>query len=148
DADPLRAQRVDGAPAVAYLGGHVPLGFDAALAAAGIRFARERTPFGTLYTAFELTPDRYREVSPAGWTATASLHPETAPWALDREAATEWRSGERRRAGLWFQVDLSRVHPIGMVSWLPAAFQEVPTGFRVETSLDGASWSPAREASP
>jgi F5/8 type C domain len=148
DADPLRARRVDGAAAVAYLGGRVPPGFDAALAAAGIRFARERTSLGTLYTAFELAPDRHREISPAGWTATASLHPEMARWALDRDAATAWRSGERQRPGMWFQVDLGRVHPVGMVTWLPGAFQEGPTGFRVEASLDGVRWRLAREASP
>jgi hypothetical protein len=45
----------------------------------------------------------------------------------------------------WLQVDLGAVHPVGMVAWLPGAYQEVPVGYRVETSLDGVHWTTERE---
>jgi len=32
-----------------------------------------------------------------------------------------------------------------MVAWLPGGYQEVPLGFRLETSTDGAHWTVARE---
>jgi hypothetical protein len=46
---------------------------------------------------------------------------------------------------MWFQLDLGRVYEIGMVSWLPGGFQEVPVGLRLETSADGVHWRVARD---
>ena len=142
---PPLAQQVDGMPRPAYLVKDPPRGFDESLTAAGIRFTRERSVLGWLYTDFALGHEAYREIPPDGWIASASDHPERAQHAVDRDAGTHWQSRGPRRTGLWLQVDLGRVHDLGMVAWLPAGFQEVPTGFRLETSLDATSWSLARE---
>ena len=32
-----------------------------------------------------------------------------------------------------------------MVAWLPGGYQEVPLGFRLDTSTDGTRWTVARE---
>jgi hypothetical protein len=143
--DPVRAGSVDAAPSVAYLAPeHVPAGFEDSLGAAGIRFDRDTTPLGPLFTGFRLESTTFREIPPAGWTATASLRPELASHAIDRDAGTRWRT-TGRPADAWFQIDLGRVHPLGMVAWLPGGYQEVPLGFRLETSTDGAHWLIARE---
>ncbi len=143
--DPVRAARVDAAPRVAYLTrGRIPDGFAESLAAAGIRFEREETPLGPLFTGFRLEPARLGEISPDDWTATASPRPELAGHAIDRDAGTRWRA-PRRPPDAWLRVDLGRVHPVAMVAWLPGAYQEVPVGFRVDTSVDGAAWTLARE---
>src|SRR5262245_12803969 len=145
--DPLRAGLVDGATKVAYLtlaDLDIPAGFFESLAAAGIRYERELTLVGPLFTGFRLEPAAYREISPDGWSATASLRPELAGHAIDRDVATRWRA-PGRPAGVSLQIDLGRVHPVGMVSWLPGSYQEIPVGFRIETSADGVKWTVARE---
>ena len=143
--DPVRAARVDRSARVAYLAaGQSAIGFEDSLAAAGIRFEREDTPRGPLLTGFRLEPAGFREIPPAGWSATASLRPELAGHAIDRDAGTRWRT-TGRPADAWLQVDLGRVHPVGMVAWLPGSYQEVPLGFRLDTSTDGTRWTVARE---
>jgi hypothetical protein len=143
--DPRRAARVDGALRVGYLEAEQSLpGFEESLAAAGIRFDRKETALGSLLTDFRLESMPLREISPAGWTATASLRPELAHHAIDRDAGTRWRT-TMRSADAWLQVDLGGVHPVAMVAWVPGSYQEVPLGFRLDTSLDGVQWTVARE---
>jgi F5/8 type C domain len=144
--DAIRARQVDRAPRVAYLAPEqIPAGFVESLAAAGIGFEREVTPLGPLFTGFRLEPAAaYREIPPTGWSATASPRPELAGHAIDRDAGTRWRT-VGRPADAWLQVDLGRVHPVGMVAWLPGGYQEVPLGFRLDTSTDRVQWTVARE---
>ena len=142
---PPLARRVDGAAEVAYLSSNVPPGFDESLAAAGIRFAREWSVIGWLYTGFSRARGGFREVPPAGWTATALPGAARADHAIDRDASTSWTTGRPPRSGMWFQIDLGKTREVGMVSWLPAGFQEVPLGFRLETSVDGTGWTVAHE---
>ena len=142
--DPIRAGHVDGARTVAYLAPEqIPAGFADSLAAAGIRFEREETPFGQLFTGFRLEPVRWREIPPVQWTAAASSRPELAGHAIDRDAGTQWATA--RRPDAWLQVDLGHVHLVGMVTWLPGTYQEMPLGFRLDTSIDGVRWTVARE---
>jgi F5/8 type C domain-containing protein len=143
--DPVRASRVDASPQVAYraAGQSLP-GFEESLAAAGIQFDRQQTALGPLLTNFRVEPEGLREIAPAGWTATAWPRPELAGHAIDRDAATRWRT-TTRSPDAWFEVDLGGVHTVGMVAWLPGSYQEVPVGFRLETSLDGVHWAIGRE---
>jgi hypothetical protein len=46
---------------------------------------------------------------------------------------------------MWLQVDLGRPRDVAMVAWLPGAFEEVPTGFRLQASLDAQAWTTVRE---
>ena len=143
--DAVRARKVDAASTVAYLAsGRIPTGFVESLDAAGIRFDRDATLLGPLFSGFRLDPSALREIPPAGWSATASLRPELAGHAIDRDAGTRWRT-VGRPADAWLQVDLGRVHPVGMVTWLPGGYQEVPLGFRLDSSTDGVLWTVARE---
>ena len=61
---------------------------------------------------------------------------------LDRDAATLWSTGTGQEGGEWVVVDLGAVEPVTLIRWLPGWFQEMPVGLRVETSLDGQSWTP------
>jgi hypothetical protein len=99
---------------------------------------------GPLLTGFRVDPVTLREIPATAWIASASVRPELAGHAVDRDAGTRWRAA-RRPPDAWLQVDLGRVHPVGMVSWLPGTYQEVPVGFRLHTSVDGATWTLARE---
>ena len=143
--DPERAARVDASPRVGYLASGQSLpGFEESLAAAGIRFERQETALGPLLTGFRVEPAGLHEILPGEWTATASPRPELADHAIDRDAGTRWRT-TTRSPDAWLRVDLGRVHAVAMVAWLPGAYQEVPVGLRVETSVDDVHWTIARE---
>jgi hypothetical protein len=143
---PALAERVDGAPRVAYLAVSPPPGFDRSLAATGAVWTTETLPLGwRLYSGFRLEQDGHREISPDRWTATASHQPALARHAIDRDARTQWNPRASEATGIWIQVDLGEPREVGMVALLPRTFQEVPPGLRVELSLDGRSWTAAAE---
>ncbi len=142
---PPLAERVDGAPRVAYLAVNPPAGFDRSLAATGAAWTTETLPLGwRLYTGLRLEQDGHREIPVEGWSATASHQPALARHAIDRDARTSWnpRTGQ---AEIWIQVDLGAPREVGMVAFLPRTFQEVPPGLRVEVSLDGRSFAATAE---
>jgi hypothetical protein len=145
DSDPALSRRVDGAPHVAYLSGARPPGFEESVGAMGARFKARATSLGALYTSFTMEGDALREIPPTRWVVTASDRPERAQHAVDRDGSSAWDSGRPRQDGMWFQVDLGGVFDVSMVAWLPRGYQEVPLGFRLETSLDGAHWTVAGE---
>src|SRR5262249_33606290 len=140
-----RAAPVDAATSVAYVSsGRMPDGFVQSVTAAGIGFDRQVGSVGSLLTNFRLDHAAYREIPATGWSATASAHPELAGHAIDRDAGTRWRV-PARPADAWLQVDLGRTWAVGMVTWLPGTYQEVPVGFRLDTSTDGSRWTLGRE---
>ncbi|MBI3455289.1 MAG: discoidin domain-containing protein [Candidatus Rokubacteria bacterium] len=143
---PPNAVRADAAERVAILARGAGPAIERSLEAAGIRFRARSTPFGRLYTDFDLESLlAYREISPGGWRPSAFPHPELAQHAIDRDVGTEWESQEFRREGMWFQVDLGQIHRVAMVAWLPGGSEDAPTGFRLEASRDGAQWTVLRE---
>jgi len=143
---PPHAIRADAAERVAILTRGTAHAIERSLEAAGIYFQVRPTPFGQLYTDFELeAPRGYREIPATRWRASAFPHPEFALYALDRDAGTRWESREPRREGMWFQVDLGEVHQVAKVTWLPGGSDDIPTGFRLEASRDGAQWTVLRE---
>jgi hypothetical protein len=71
--------------------------------------------------------------------------PDRAGEPRDRPGRRDALPGRAATAGRLLQIDLGRVHPVGMVAWPPGAYQEVPVGFRLDTSVDGTAWTVARE---
>jgi hypothetical protein len=143
---PPLAERVDGAPRVVYLSANVPRGFDQSLAAAGVTWTAETSPRGwPYYSDFRLEHDGHREITPDGWTISASHETTSAGHAIDRDARTHWNPRAGREATVWVRVDLGRAHDVGMVVLLPRTFQEVPAGLRLEVSVDGRDWATTRE---
>ena len=138
---PPSARAVDGAPHVGWWFGGRHDAFEANLAALGVRSTfRPLGPWGGAYVNFALPAQRLRELDPGTLRVTASPNPEAAAHVLDRDALTSWSSGGPRRGGEWIQVDLGRIEPVALVRWFPRVFQEVPSGLRLETSLDGVTW--------
>jgi hypothetical protein len=76
-----------------------------------------------------------------GWRATASENDRDAPLVLDGDAATAWRTDEKR-AGQWLAVDLAAETAVARVDLLAIDWRELPVGFRVELSRDGERWEP------
>jgi hypothetical protein len=102
----------------------------------------------------------------AGWKATASHNAPVASRAFALNGVTTWSTGARQEAGMWFQVELpevvslveiqfespggSRVPPPaaspGTAAARPAPSFPVmvpafPRAYKVEVSLDGATWT-------
>ena len=138
---PPYARLVDGAETVGWwLRGRGP-GLGESLTALGAQFeARHIGDIGGTFADFALTPQALRELDPATLTVTASLNGADASSMVDRDAATFWSSGQPKRGGEWFQVDLGRVEPVALIRWLPRSYQEIPAGLVVETSLDAVTW--------
>lgn len=149
-ADPVHermaevAREVDAAPAIAWTFPRPSAAFEATATAAGLRYRRLDGPNLVAYTDFQVDPVGLADLEPAGWTATASSAPEHARFALDRLLDTVWGSREAQAPGQTFQVDLGRVEWVGALTWLPQRFDEVPSGFRVLVSEDGARWHEVR----
>lgn len=82
------------------------------------------------------------EVTPAGWTASASSTggADVAQHALDGQIGTRWTSGKQQAAGQWFQVDLGSVQPVKQID-LDANSGDYPRGYQVQVSQDGQTWS-------
>jgi hypothetical protein len=143
---PPYARAVDGAPRAGWWFGGRDRGFEAHLAALGVRFDfHPLEPRGGAYVDFVLPAERLHELDPRAFRATASANGDDAGRAVDRDAATSWSSRGTRRGGEWLAVDLGRVEPVTLVRWLPRVFQEVPSGLRLELSVDGIAWQRAIE---
>ncbi len=139
---PPYARAVDGAPAVGWFARRRSATFEANLDALGVRFDYRRVArLGGAYVDFRLPPEALRELDPGRLAVSASESPEAAPWMVDRDAQTLWRTARPQRGGEWIQVDLGAPEPVALLRWLPGAMQEVPGGLTVETSLDGRAWA-------
>lgn len=74
-----------------------------------------------------------------GWIASASDNAEAAPRVLDHDASSAWRTGNQA-PGQWLRLDLGAERVVARVDLLTLDWREVPAGFRVEVSRDGAGW--------
>jgi hypothetical protein len=133
---------VDGATRIAYVSRERgdSLRLEAGLAALGADYRAERVGPRWLYHGFSLPQLRYEEIPQARWTATADEMPERAFHAFDRNIDTLWYSEPGQRPGVAFVLDLGRVETVGMLSWLPGRYPQVPRMIRVEVSPDGLAW--------
>jgi hypothetical protein len=113
--------------------------FEESLRAAGVGHRRLEGPGFVLYTDFHLASSHV-EIEPRGWSAVASDRPQDAALAFDRRATTAWHTGRPQAPGMSYRLDLGRVETVGMVSWLPRNYQEVPQGLVIDLSVDGTSW--------
>jgi hypothetical protein len=156
---PPYGRAVDGAPRVGRWFGGRHGTFEANLAALGVRSTfRPFGPWGGAYVDFALPARRLRELDPRTLRVTAAPNSQAAAHVLDRNALSVWSTGRPKQGGEWIQVDLGLVEPVALVRWLPRVFQEVPSGLRLEASVDGVAcelqsygpfyWSAGRPSSP
>jgi F5/8 type C domain-containing protein len=85
----------------------------------------------------------FESINPDLWHITASVNPGTAPWLIDRDAATSWGTAGGQIPGQWIRVDLGKEEMVSRVDLLTLDWQEIPVGFRVEVSRDGLRWREA-----
>ena len=88
-------------------------------------------------------PGAFEPIAPASWRVTASHRSHEAMSLADRDAGTGWSTGQRQAPGQWLLVDLAREDLVARVDLLSIDSREVPAGFRIGLSRDGARWEEA-----
>jgi hypothetical protein len=77
-------------------------------------------------------------------SATASVNQHLWPTVTDGNLYTRWHAGREQRRGDWFSVDLGEQRNISGVEMLIGGYTaDFPRELLVETSADGATWTPA-----
>jgi F5/8 type C domain-containing protein len=136
------ARLVDAARSPAFVVADEPTALVAGLRGLGLDLRQSQVgrfhviePVPALGTGFQpIAPDR--------WALTASDMPELAANLADRDVSTGWHSGGAQVPGQWLAVDLGGEETVARVDLLAVDWQDVPAGFRVEVSGDGAAWQP------
>jgi glucosylceramidase len=95
-------------------------------------------------------PHPLRQVTPSGWTATASpsgpANPcctgDVAANAVDGDASTRYSTGEGQAPGQYLQVDFgTTIHARQIVFDTGASTGDYPRGYAVQTSTNGTDWN-------
>ncbi|WP_020660150.1 discoidin domain-containing protein [Amycolatopsis benzoatilytica] len=99
--------------------------------------------YGYSLWSFEVRDGDGADLAPAGTASASSASPgKEAKYATDGNSSTRWAvsTSDRRRADSWLAVDLGAPRRLDRVrlSWEAAAGRK----YRIETSADGASWTP------
>ncbi|MGW7537356.1 discoidin domain-containing protein [Amycolatopsis sp. NPDC054798] len=100
--------------------------------------------YGYSLWSFEVRDGDGPDLAPAGTASASSAAPGKEPkYATDGNPATRWAvsTSDRPRADSWLAVDLGSPRKFDRVrlSWEAAAGRK----YRIETSPDGAAWTPA-----
>ncbi len=82
----------------------------------------------------------FAPIAPDGWAVTVS-HGARPHHLVDRDVATGWSTGAAQAPGQWLAVDFGRDEEVARLDLLATDWQEVPAGFRVESSSDGRRWT-------
>jgi hypothetical protein len=89
-------------------------------------------------------PPPSRSIPPVEWAGRSIGLGGDARLAYDRDGETWWGSGEPKRPGLAYELDLGRPHRLTGVSLHPGPVADgAPQGYRVEVSRDQRSWTTA-----
>lgn len=90
-------------------------------------------------------------LSHAGWTATASSTAagRSPANALDGANGIPWQSGQPMAGGEWFRIDMGSAQSVSLVTLQTTGSGDwdFARSFRLETSVDGATWTTATTGS-
>lgn len=92
--------------------------------------------------AQELDTWGHREgISPAGWSATATVNADSVANAIDGDPSTVWTA--KLSAGDYIEVNLGDVYAVNRLEWHTASFNAnaYPQNFRIDVSVDGQEWT-------
>src|SRR5262249_31951955 len=138
---PAYARAVDGDPGAGWWSGERSSVLEANFRALGAEAARRLIPgLGVAYTGFRLSGVAVEALDSARFTVSASENDYAARRIVDRDVETLWGTARPKTGGEWIEVDLGAIEPVALVRWLPGTYQEVPSGLRLEASVDRARW--------
>jgi hypothetical protein len=147
----LRA--VDAAPAKEIaivthqrLGNPYPETMAAALRLLGGSYRREEAGPYVYWYDFKEPATHLKPLPPQDWRTTASQEQDQCRLIKDRDILTSWQI--LKRAGDWLAVDLGKPKRLARISVLPGPIgYGLPSGFRLEISLDQKHWEKISELS-
>ena len=91
-------------------------------------------------------PTEDEEISPEGWKARASHNSNDAFKAFDRDFSTRWMTLVHQRPGMWFELDIGKIHTICRIlldddgGGTSIYISDYPRKYVVEISKDGSIW--------
>jgi glucosylceramidase len=92
-------------------------------------------------------PPPLQQVTPTGWTATASpatTGSDAVADAVDADASTRYSTDTGQASGHYLQVDFGKQIPARQVVFdTGASTGDYPRGYAVEVSTDGTNWTTA-----
>jgi hypothetical protein len=100
---------------------------------------------GPLFSAIEPPLWRFKEIPPVEWNGWTTSNPLEAHYAFDRDFRTRWMA--EQKPGVFYQLDLGKIYPVGKVVFLPGQQKNKPVGIRLEVSQDSLHWDTALEVS-
>lgn len=113
--------------------------FDGTLKAMGISHKKEDIKDFTIFHSFFYK--EHKELSRNNWRAVSYRGDEEVFNAFDGDIESAWFSGEPKRDGMWFMVDLGRVQRVSGLSVLPGLVPEGNMdGYSIEVSKNKKDW--------
>lgn len=127
--------------------------FEEAMNQIGVTCTKTNITSFTVFHSFRM-PDMangvmWRELPHDGWTVTATTNEDKAIQAIDGDPWTRWCLGRSQVPGGALSVDLGTTQLVGCLRIdLGAWPMDFPRGYRIRTSLDGATWTTVSEHTP
>ena len=128
------------------LGNPYPETMAAVLRLLGGSYRREEVGSFVFWYHFKEPTTNLKPIPPKDWQITASQEQDQAELIKDRDLLTSWRIS--KRSGDYLSVDLGRPKRLARISFLSGPFGfGLPSGFRLEISLDQKRWELLSEVS-
>lgn len=134
---------VDSDPSHAFIfTGDEGYNFDFILGQAAASFKKDKAGGFTVYHSIRPSSYNFKAVSPDGWKASSSLNHESTGKAFDRDVNTRWVTGKNQEPGMWYQLDMGRIHEINRITAIQGSMPpDSPRGFEILISADGKTWN-------
>lgn len=93
-----------------------------------------------LYADFKPPTETFKFLPRDLWKGTSNLYPSEAKNAFDGDISTGWAIRRPQKQGDYFLLDLGKAETVGKISYIPASYRHVPTGYQIAVSLNGKDW--------
>ncbi len=102
----------------------------------------KKRAFGKYDLFYSIKPPSigFKPISTERWYASASEDMRDVKSAYDRDMTTRAMSVEPRTAGMFYMIDMGKVHRVNKISLISGLPHNSPKGCRVELSRDGIIW--------
>jgi len=128
------------------VGGPYPETMAVVLRLLGGSYKREEVGPYVFWYDFKEPATNFKPLPPLDWRITASQEQDQVELIKDRDLLSAWKI--LKRAGDYLSVDLGRPKRLARISFLSGPFESgLPSGFKLEISLDRKKWELISEVS-
>lgn len=116
--------------------------FEDNLKAIGVSYRRDDIDAFRVFHSFSPPPPKV-EIPRKGWRVESNFNREGVEKAIDGDIWSRWCSGEPKKDGMWFIIDMGRPYMVSGVSLLPGNNPaDTMVGYSIQSSLNKSRWSP------